>query len=165
MCSWFVYEEFIRVVHLNDSVFIYSSERRLCSVFTLASSSSSPTSSSSVPSTPASKYETKTFANHVVPLVDKRHYYMFSASLMALTLPYLMLSLLSVSKLFPAALQTVTKKIVRSRANSTLVAIFTILLLYISSFANMVWTVLILMLFCIMKYLFPDYFKYYYTLL
>lgn len=84
---------------------------------------------------------------------------------MALTLPYLMLSLLSVSKLFPAALQTVTKKIVRSRANSTLVAVFTILLLYISSFANMVWTVLILMLFCIMKYLFPDYFKYYYTLL
>uniref|UniRef100_A0AAX7VH29 Adenylate cyclase type 6 n=1 Tax=Astatotilapia calliptera TaxID=8154 RepID=A0AAX7VH29_ASTCA len=47
-------------------------------------------------------------------------------------------------KLFPAALQTVTKKIVRSRANSTLVAVFTILLLYISSFANMVWTVLIL---------------------
>uniref|UniRef100_A0AAX7W027 Adenylate cyclase type 6 n=1 Tax=Astatotilapia calliptera TaxID=8154 RepID=A0AAX7W027_ASTCA len=43
-------------------------------------------------------------------------------------------------KLFPAALQTVTKKIVRSRANSTLVAVFTILLLYISSFANMVWT-------------------------
>ncbi|XP_026010382.1 adenylate cyclase type 6 [Astatotilapia calliptera] len=40
-------------------------------------------------------------------------------------------------KLFPAALQTVTKKIVRSRANSTLVAVFTILLLYISSFANM----------------------------
>lgn len=87
------------------------------------------------------------------------------ASLMALTLPYLMLSLLSVSKLFPAALQTVTKKIVRSRANSTLVAVFTILLLYISSFANMVWTVFILMLFCIMKYLFPDYLKYYYTLL
>lgn len=81
---------------------------------------------------------------------------------MALTLPYLMLSLLSVSKLFPAALQTVTKKIVRSRANSTLVAVFTILLLYISSFANMVWTVFILMLFCIMKYL---YLKYYYTLL
>uniref|UniRef100_A0A665VW94 adenylate cyclase n=1 Tax=Echeneis naucrates TaxID=173247 RepID=A0A665VW94_ECHNA len=40
-------------------------------------------------------------------------------------------------KLFPVALQTVTKKIVHSRANSTLVCIFTILLLFISSFANM----------------------------
>uniref|UniRef100_A0A672ZW89 adenylate cyclase n=1 Tax=Sphaeramia orbicularis TaxID=375764 RepID=A0A672ZW89_9TELE len=40
-------------------------------------------------------------------------------------------------KLFPAALQTVTKKIVQSRANSTLVGVFTILLLFISSFANM----------------------------
>uniref|UniRef100_A0AAQ5XQE0 Adenylate cyclase type 6 n=1 Tax=Amphiprion ocellaris TaxID=80972 RepID=A0AAQ5XQE0_AMPOC len=43
-------------------------------------------------------------------------------------------------KLFPAALQTVTKKIVQSRANSTLVGVFTILLLFISSFANMVGT-------------------------
>ncbi|KAJ0036820.1 hypothetical protein NQD34_005497 [Periophthalmus magnuspinnatus] len=41
-------------------------------------------------------------------------------------------------KLFPAALQTLTKKIVQSRAHSTLVGIFTILLLFISSFANMV---------------------------
>ncbi|XP_061592202.1 adenylate cyclase type 6-like [Cololabis saira] len=40
-------------------------------------------------------------------------------------------------KFFPAALQTVSKKIVRSRANSTLVGVFTILLLFISSFANM----------------------------
>ncbi|XP_010795318.1 adenylate cyclase type 6 [Notothenia coriiceps] len=40
-------------------------------------------------------------------------------------------------KVFPAALQTVTKKIVQSRANSTLVGVFTILLLFISSFANM----------------------------
>ncbi|GLD46037.1 adenylate cyclase type 6-like protein, partial [Lates japonicus] len=40
-------------------------------------------------------------------------------------------------KLFPVALQTVTKKIVQSRANSTLVGVFTILLLFISSFANM----------------------------
>uniref|UniRef100_A0A3B4BKW4 adenylate cyclase n=1 Tax=Periophthalmus magnuspinnatus TaxID=409849 RepID=A0A3B4BKW4_9GOBI len=40
-------------------------------------------------------------------------------------------------KLFPAALQTLTKKIVQSRAHSTLVGIFTILLLFISSFANM----------------------------
>uniref|UniRef100_A0A8C4IAS4 Adenylate cyclase type 6 n=1 Tax=Dicentrarchus labrax TaxID=13489 RepID=A0A8C4IAS4_DICLA len=39
--------------------------------------------------------------------------------------------------LFPVALQTVTKKIVQSRANSTLVGVFTILLLFISSFANM----------------------------
>uniref|UniRef100_A0A8C9Z1E8 Adenylate cyclase type 6 n=1 Tax=Sander lucioperca TaxID=283035 RepID=A0A8C9Z1E8_SANLU len=45
-----------------------------------------------------------------------------------------------VSKLYfipNSALQTVTKKIVQSRANSTLVGVFTILLLFISSFANM----------------------------
>uniref|UniRef100_A0A3Q2FHX3 Adenylate cyclase type 6 n=1 Tax=Cyprinodon variegatus TaxID=28743 RepID=A0A3Q2FHX3_CYPVA len=40
-------------------------------------------------------------------------------------------------KCFPAALQTLTKKIIQSRTNSTLVAAFTILLLFISSFANM----------------------------
>uniref|UniRef100_A0A674NYY8 Adenylate cyclase type 6 n=1 Tax=Takifugu rubripes TaxID=31033 RepID=A0A674NYY8_TAKRU len=40
-------------------------------------------------------------------------------------------------KHFPAALQSVTKKIVQSRTNSTLVGVFTILLLFISSFANM----------------------------
>uniref|UniRef100_A0A671XTF6 Adenylate cyclase type 6 n=1 Tax=Sparus aurata TaxID=8175 RepID=A0A671XTF6_SPAAU len=40
-------------------------------------------------------------------------------------------------KFFPDALQTVTKKIVQSRANSTLVGVLTILLLFISSFANM----------------------------
>uniref|UniRef100_A0A672J1C3 adenylate cyclase n=1 Tax=Salarias fasciatus TaxID=181472 RepID=A0A672J1C3_SALFA len=39
--------------------------------------------------------------------------------------------------LFPAALQTVTKKIVQSRANSTLVGVFTILLVFVASFANM----------------------------
>uniref|UniRef100_A0A671XQT9 Adenylate cyclase type 6 n=1 Tax=Sparus aurata TaxID=8175 RepID=A0A671XQT9_SPAAU len=55
------------------------------------------------------------------------------ASLMVLTLSYL----LCVFKFFPDALQTVTKKIVQSRANSTLVGVLTILLLFISSFANM----------------------------
>uniref|UniRef100_A0A3Q4AQ19 adenylate cyclase n=1 Tax=Mola mola TaxID=94237 RepID=A0A3Q4AQ19_MOLML len=40
-------------------------------------------------------------------------------------------------KLFPAALQTVTRKIVHSRMNSSLVGVFSILLLFISSFANM----------------------------
>uniref|UniRef100_A0A3Q3MA75 Adenylate cyclase type 6 n=1 Tax=Labrus bergylta TaxID=56723 RepID=A0A3Q3MA75_9LABR len=40
-------------------------------------------------------------------------------------------------KLFPNALQTLTKKIVQSRAHSTLVGVLTILLLFISSFANM----------------------------
>uniref|UniRef100_A0A8C6U8M7 adenylate cyclase n=1 Tax=Neogobius melanostomus TaxID=47308 RepID=A0A8C6U8M7_9GOBI len=40
-------------------------------------------------------------------------------------------------KLFPAALQTATRKIVQSRAHSTLVGVFTILLLFISSFVNM----------------------------
>ncbi|TKS77558.1 Adenylate cyclase type 6 [Collichthys lucidus] len=53
-------------------------------------------------------------------------------------------------KLFPAALQTVTKKIVQSRANSTLVGVFTILLLFISSFANMYfsYSVLLTLLAC-----------------
>uniref|UniRef100_A0A8C6NM89 Adenylate cyclase type 6 n=1 Tax=Nothobranchius furzeri TaxID=105023 RepID=A0A8C6NM89_NOTFU len=40
-------------------------------------------------------------------------------------------------KHFPAAFQTLTKKIIQSRANSTLVGVFTITLLFISSFANM----------------------------
>ncbi|XP_077572715.1 adenylate cyclase type 6-like isoform X2 [Stigmatopora nigra] len=46
-------------------------------------------------------------------------------------------SIYSCIKLFPTALQTLSKKIVQSRANSTLVAVFTILLLFIASFANM----------------------------
>ncbi|KAM9445155.1 adenylate cyclase type 6 isoform 1-T2 [Clarias gariepinus] len=40
-------------------------------------------------------------------------------------------------KLFPVVLQKVSKKIVESRTNSTLVGIFTILLLYLSAFVNM----------------------------
>lgn len=72
------------------------------------------------------------------------------ASLMVLTLSYLIFSLLCVFKLFPAALQTVTRKIVQSRTNSTLVGVFTILLLFISSFANMVWTTSSFCHFCIM---------------
>uniref|UniRef100_A0A8B9RJ79 adenylate cyclase n=1 Tax=Astyanax mexicanus TaxID=7994 RepID=A0A8B9RJ79_ASTMX len=40
-------------------------------------------------------------------------------------------------KLFPTALQTVSKKIVESRVNSTLVGVFTLLLLFISAFSNM----------------------------
>ncbi|KAK6308460.1 hypothetical protein J4Q44_G00217310 [Coregonus suidteri] len=40
-------------------------------------------------------------------------------------------------KLFPVALQTVTKKIVQSRTNSTLVGVLTILLLFMSAFVNM----------------------------
>uniref|UniRef100_A0A671XQK8 Adenylate cyclase type 6 n=1 Tax=Sparus aurata TaxID=8175 RepID=A0A671XQK8_SPAAU len=59
--------------------------------------------------------------------------FLLPASLMVLTLSYL----LCVFKFFPDALQTVTKKIVQSRANSTLVGVLTILLLFISSFANM----------------------------
>lgn len=75
---------------------------------------------------------------------------------MVLTLSYLIFSLLSVFKLFPAALQTVTKKIVQSRANSTLVGVFTILLLFISSFANMVGTTALhFVIFCIMEQLGP----------
>ncbi|XP_056305584.1 adenylate cyclase type 6 [Danio aesculapii] len=40
-------------------------------------------------------------------------------------------------KLFPVTLQTVSKRIVQSRINSTLVGVFTILLLFISAFVNM----------------------------
>uniref|UniRef100_A0A4W6EXZ1 Adenylate cyclase type 6 n=1 Tax=Lates calcarifer TaxID=8187 RepID=A0A4W6EXZ1_LATCA len=39
--------------------------------------------------------------------------------------------------LFPAAMQTVSKKIVQSRTNSTLVGVFTIILVFISAFVNM----------------------------
>ncbi|MEE6471276.1 hypothetical protein FKM82_009232 [Ascaphus truei] len=40
-------------------------------------------------------------------------------------------------KLFPSALQRVSRKIVESRTNSTLIGIFTILLVFTSAFANM----------------------------
>uniref|UniRef100_A0A674ERV0 Adenylate cyclase type 6 n=1 Tax=Salmo trutta TaxID=8032 RepID=A0A674ERV0_SALTR len=40
-------------------------------------------------------------------------------------------------KLFPAAMQIVSKKIVQSRTNSTLVGVFTIILVFISAFVNM----------------------------
>ncbi|XP_062871999.1 adenylate cyclase type 6 [Trichomycterus rosablanca] len=40
-------------------------------------------------------------------------------------------------KLFPVVLQSLSKKIVESRANSTLVGVFTVLLLYVSAFINM----------------------------
>lgn len=43
----------------------------------------------------------------------------------------------SCAKLFPVSLQTVSKRIVQSRLNSTLVGVFTILLLFISAFVNM----------------------------
>uniref|UniRef100_A0A668TI23 adenylate cyclase n=1 Tax=Oreochromis aureus TaxID=47969 RepID=A0A668TI23_OREAU len=40
-------------------------------------------------------------------------------------------------KIFPAAMQTVSKKIVQSRTNSTLVGVFSIILVFISAFVNM----------------------------
>ncbi|XP_014881838.1 adenylate cyclase type 5-like, partial [Poecilia latipinna] len=40
-------------------------------------------------------------------------------------------------QLFPAAMQTVSKKIVQSRTNSTLVGVFSIILVFISAFVNM----------------------------
>lgn len=46
--------------------------------------------------------------------------------------------LLSPLQLFPAAMQTVSKKIVQSRTNSTLVGVFSIILVFISAFVNMV---------------------------
>ncbi|MGH0156235.1 UNVERIFIED_CONTAM: hypothetical protein FKN15_065285 [Acipenser sinensis] len=41
------------------------------------------------------------------------------------------------SQLFPAHLQTLSRKIVQSRTNSTLVGVFTILLVFLSAFVNM----------------------------
>ncbi|XP_072349714.1 adenylate cyclase type 5-like [Scyliorhinus torazame] len=43
----------------------------------------------------------------------------------------------SCSGLFPAPLQQISKKIVQSRLNSTIVAVFTILLIFLSAFVNM----------------------------
>uniref|UniRef100_A0A8C9TXN4 Adenylate cyclase type 6 n=1 Tax=Scleropages formosus TaxID=113540 RepID=A0A8C9TXN4_SCLFO len=40
-------------------------------------------------------------------------------------------------KLFPSAMQTVSKKIVQSRTNSTLVGVFTIILVFVTAFVNM----------------------------
>ncbi|CAG6021689.1 unnamed protein product [Menidia menidia] len=45
---------------------------------------------------------------------------------------------ISIPQLFPAAMQTVSKKIVQSRTNSTLVGVFSIILVFISAFVNMV---------------------------
>lgn len=41
-------------------------------------------------------------------------------------------------QLFPAPLQTLSRKIVRSKMNSTLVGVFTITLVFLSAFVNMV---------------------------
>lgn len=41
-------------------------------------------------------------------------------------------------QLFPAPLQTLSRKIVRSKTNSTLVGVFTITLVFLSAFVNMV---------------------------
>ncbi|KAL2104285.1 hypothetical protein ACEWY4_001153 [Coilia grayii] len=49
----------------------------------------------------------------------------------------LICSIYSCVKLFPVALQTVSKRIVESRTNSTLVGVLTIILVFISAFVNM----------------------------
>lgn len=41
-------------------------------------------------------------------------------------------------QLFPAPLQTLSRKIVQSRTNSTLVGVFAIILVFLSAFVNMV---------------------------
>ncbi|KAL7991796.1 hypothetical protein Chor_016052, partial [Crotalus horridus] len=41
-------------------------------------------------------------------------------------------------KLFPGPLQTLSRKIVQSRINNTLVGVFTIVLIFLSAFVNMV---------------------------
>lgn len=43
-------------------------------------------------------------------------------------------------QLFPAALQQLSQKIVQSRAHSTVIGVFTILLVFIAAFVNMVGT-------------------------
>lgn len=45
---------------------------------------------------------------------------------------------LPLGQLFPAPLQTLSRKIVRSKMNSTLVGVFTITLVFLSAFVNMV---------------------------
>lgn len=47
-------------------------------------------------------------------------------------------SVLPPPQLFPAPLQTLSRKIVRSKMNSTLVGVFTIILVFLSAFVNMV---------------------------
>lgn len=42
------------------------------------------------------------------------------------------------TQLFPAPLQTLSRKIVQSRTNSTLVGVFAIILVFLSAFVNMV---------------------------
>ena len=60
-----------------------------------------------------------------------RYFYINHSLFNSLYLPLLV-------QLFPAAMQTVSKKIVESRTNSTLVGVFTIILVFISAFVNMV---------------------------
>lgn len=48
------------------------------------------------------------------------------------------LSLFPHPQLFPGPLQTLSRKIVRSKMNSTLVGVFTITLVFLSAFVNMV---------------------------
>lgn len=50
----------------------------------------------------------------------------------------LSLPLSAPGQLFPAPLQTLSRKIVRSKMNSTLVGVFTITLVFLSAFVNMV---------------------------
>uniref|UniRef100_A0AAZ3QX96 Adenylate cyclase type 6 n=1 Tax=Oncorhynchus tshawytscha TaxID=74940 RepID=A0AAZ3QX96_ONCTS len=65
-----------------------------------------------------------TMTIHINPLQTRRHHMRYKM----------------IKKLFPAALQTLTKKIVQSRTNSTLVGVLTIILLFMSAFVNMVGT-------------------------
>ncbi|KAK2488880.1 hypothetical protein MC885_020750, partial [Smutsia gigantea] len=54
-----------------------------------------------------------------------------------LTLVVFVSMIYSCVKLFPAPLQTLSRKIVRSRMNSTLVGVFTVTLVFLSAFVNM----------------------------
>lgn len=62
---------------------------------------------------------------------------MFISIFIILTNVLFICAIYSCVKFFPAALQTVSKRIVQSRTNSTVVGVFTILLLFISAFVNM----------------------------
>ncbi|MBN3282432.1 ADCY5 cyclase, partial [Polyodon spathula] len=61
----------------------------------------------------------------------------YVACFLILTAVMFVSAIYSCFRLFPAPLQTLSKKIVQSRTNSTLVGVFTILLVFLSAFVNM----------------------------
>uniref|UniRef100_A0A6I8SQ57 Adenylate cyclase type 5 n=1 Tax=Xenopus tropicalis TaxID=8364 RepID=A0A6I8SQ57_XENTR len=69
----------------------------------------------------------------------------YLASFLILTTVLSVSLIYSCIRLFPSPLQTLSRKIVQSRANSTAVGIFSIILVFLSSFINMYFTYCILL--------------------